>query len=333
MYSAMTTKSKMRAAVMPRYGTPSDLKLVEKDIPQPADNEVQIRVHATAVNDFDLGMIKGRPYVLRMASLNKPKYPILGLDVAGEVSAVGKKVSKWKVGDRVVGDLSEDHWGGFGEYACARETSFSEIPVEMSYVEAASLPHAGLLALQAIRQIDALQPGKSIAVNGAGGGVGPIVIKLAKRANMQVTAIDSAEKLDFLKELGADEVIDYKVESYQKERRDAFDFIIDCRATGRPPCYALTLKKGGRFTAIGGASNSLIGLLTVGSIINLFGSKKLKILGYKPNSTDIAETLQMCEDGIITPMVDSVYPLTEIKQAFEKYENFGMKGRIVICLE
>ncbi|NVK27693.1 MAG: NAD(P)-dependent alcohol dehydrogenase [Flavobacteriia bacterium] len=329
----MTTKNKMRAAVINKYGTPRDLKIVQLDIPQPRDNEVQIRVHASAVNDFDLGMIKGKPYVLRLASFNRPKYPVLGLDVAGEISAVGKNVSQWKVGDRVVGDLSEDHWGGFGEFTCAKETSLSEIPSEMSYVEAASMPHAGLLALQAIRQIEALQPNKSIAINGAGGGVGPIVIKLAKRANMHVTAIDSAEKLDFLKSLGADEVIDYRVETYQKVRRDTFDFIIDCCANGRPPCYAQTLKKHGRFTAIGGASNSLIGLLTVGNLINLFSSKKLRILSYKPNAQDISQSLQMCEDGIITPMVDSVYPLEEIKSAFEKYENFEMKGRIVVCLE
>lgn len=321
----------MRAAVIEKYGGAEHFQLTSIEEPKPKQGEVLLRVMACGLNDFDWGMMQGKPYVLRIGAASKPRFSILGCDVAGEITELGPGVTNWSIGDRVTVDLSNQKWGGFGEFTVAKANSLARIPEDMSYIEAATLPHSGVLAVQAIRQIGGLKSGQHLVVNGAGGGAGHIIIKLAKQSGMTVTAVDLASKLDFLRDCGADYVVDYEVEKYY-ERRDEFDCIIDLQGHGRPPCYNLSMKKGGRMSLVGGGSSTIIGVLTVGNLLNLFSSKKLKVLGHKPNATDIERLMEMYANGVYSPMVDSVYPLEEIQSAFEHYKSGHPKGKVVIDL-
>lgn len=212
----------MRAFTMSRYGSEEHLQLTDLPEPTPKKGEVKLRVMATGLNDFDWGMMRGRPYVLRIGAAKKPRYQVLGCDVAGVISELGEGVSEWNVGDRVAVDLSNQKWGGFGEYTVAKAGSLARIAEDMGFVEAASLPHSGVLALQAIRQIGGLTSGGHILINGAGGGSGHILIKMARNAGMRVTAVDSTSKLQYLLECGANAVIDYTEETYCM-RKSEFD--------------------------------------------------------------------------------------------------------------
>lgn len=316
---------------MPRYGSEEHLKLIDLPEPTPKKGEVKLRVMATGLNDFDWGMMRGRPYVLRIGAAKKPRYQVLGCDVAGVISELGEGVSEWNVGDRVAVDLSNQKWGGFGEYTVAKAGSLARIAEDMSYVEAATLPHSGVLALQAVRQIGGLKKGKHLLINGAGGGAGHILIKMAKEAGMTVTAVDSNEKLDFLAECGADHAIDYTKENYF-DKRDAYNDIIDLQAHGKSKAYHSCLMKGGRMSLVGGASSTIINVLTVGALLSLFSSKKLMVLGHKPNSSDIGRLMETYQAGVFSPVVDTVYSLEEIQEAFNLYRNGNPKGKVVIDL-
>lgn len=322
----------MKAAVIESYGGEDLFKFKELPEPHPKKGEVKIKVRATGLNDFDWGMMQGRPFVLRIGAWSKPKYSVLGCDVAGEIVQIGEEVTQWAVGDRVAADLSNGKWGGFGQFTIAKVSSLASIPAEMSYVEAATLPHSGVLALQAVRQIGGLQAGKTLAVNGAGGGAGHILIKMAKSAGMHVTAIDRKDKFDFLRSLGADEVIDYSSENYF-ERKNAFDFIIDLQAHGRTPCYYQALRKKGKMSLVGGSSSTILGQLTIGTLLNLFGSKKLMILAHKPNGSDTQRLMEMSTEGVFSPLVDSVYPLSQIKEAMAHYRSGRQIGKVVVDIQ
>ncbi|NVK04627.1 MAG: NAD(P)-dependent alcohol dehydrogenase [Flavobacteriia bacterium] len=321
----------MRVAEFNQYGGAERLQLSEHSEPATCSGQVKLRVMATGLNDFDWGMMRGKPYVLRIGAFKKPKYSVLGCDVAGEVAELGPGVTEWSVGDRVAVDLSDQNWGGFGEYTIAKADSLARIPDDMSFVEAATLPHSGVLALQAVRQIGGFRKGKHILINGAGGGSGHILIKMAVQAGMKVTAVDTTSKLNYLRKCGAEEVIDYTKENYF-DRKDMFDLIIDLQGHGKAASYYSCLKKGGRMSLVGGASSTIIGVLFIGGLMSLFSSKKLLVLGHKPNASDIAQLMDLYSNGVYSPVVDSVYPLEEIQSAFEHYRMGQPKGKVVIDL-
>lgn len=319
----------MHAYAVNKYGLEDRLQRIHTDIPVPKSNEVRIEVKAVSVNDFDLGMIKGKPYILRLGGLTRPRFTILGCDVAGIVESVGSEVTQWQVGDRVVVDLSNQKWGGYGEFTTAKADSLSRICDELSFEEAAALPHSGVLALQSIRQIGGFVEGKHLLVNGAGGGAGSIIIKLAKRAGMEVTAVDHTSKQDFLLQQGADHFIDYTLENWYA-RKNSFDRVIDLKGHGRPLCFYQSLTEGGKLSLVGGKSSTILGMITVGLALNLFGSKKLKVLGHKPNPDDVNMLMKLCDEGVISPIIDSVYPIEEIQAAVKHYREGKMKGKVIV---
>ena len=199
----------MKAMVLTKYGSPDFLQLQEVDKPTPKDNEVLVKVFATSINSWDWEILIAKPFINRLlAGLLKPtKIKILGCDIAGCVEAVGKEVKQFKPGDEVFGDLSGCGWGGFAEYVCASENALALKPANMTFEQAAAVPQAGLLALQGLRDKGQIQAGQKVLINGAGGGVGTFAVQMAKSFGAEVTGVDSTEKLEIMRSLGADHVL------------------------------------------------------------------------------------------------------------------------------
>lgn len=322
----------MRALTYSSYGDISNLRWSDVPIPTPKASDVLIRVKAVGLNDFDLALLKGKPYILRLGAWSKPRYPILGCDVAGIVEAVGSAVTTFKVGDRVAGDLSENQFGGFAEFVTAAESNLAFVPENITMEEAATLPHSGVLALQSFRKLKSIQKDMTIAVNGAGGGAGHHTIRLAKAAGLHVVAIDSEEKLHHLRAVGADEVMNYRERAYQKEL-STYHHIIDYQAHGRAPCYYRALKENGRFIMIGGGSPTIFGVLLIGGFLSLLGSKKLSILYHKPNGKDIQTVLQEVSEGRLRSVIAKTFHRDELPDALHFYQSKKAIGKVVVQMD
>lgn len=240
----------MKALVYDIYGTPEVLRLEDVAVPTPKEHEVLIEIHATSINSWDWDLLIGQPFVTRIGAVRKPRYRILGADVTGTIVAVGANAGRFRVGDRVFGDLSACNWGGFAEYVCASETALTLIPAGITYVQAAAIPQAAVLALQGLRNRGTLQQGQRILINGAGGGVGTFALQYAKLNGAEVTCVDRGEKLEMLKALGSDHVIDYRNEDYIA-RGITYDVILDVIGNHSVTGVKRALRSGGRYVMIG----------------------------------------------------------------------------------
>lgn len=316
----------MKAIVYQQYGSPEVLQLVELPIPKPKDNEVLIKTHAASVNSWDWDALIGEQFVIRVISgFFRPKKKILGFDIAGQVTAVGEKVKRFKVGDEVFGDISGYGWGGFAEYVCVPETPLTFKPPSMTFEQAAALPHAGVLALQGFRCQGGLQTGQKLLINGAGGGVGTLGLQLAKLQQAEVTVVDRADKLEMLRALGADHVIDYRKEDFTQNGK-LYDFILDNVARRSIAAYKRALSPQGSFVMVGGDMNLVLSLLLYG----LFSAKKMGILAHQPNSKDLDYLKGLFEAGSLVPVIDKVYPLEEVPEALRYFGEGNVKGKLVI---
>lgn len=218
----------MKAIVCHKYGSPDDLELEEVQEPTPRDDEVLIKVKAASVNDWDWCLVRGAPFYIRLlCGFFKPKVRIPGVDIAGQVVETGKDVSQFQPGDEVYGDLSENGFGGFAEYVCAPVGALALKPENMTYIEAAAIPHAAMLAVQGLRDLGKIQPGQKLLINGAGGGVGTLGVQIAKAIGVEhVTGVDSSNKLDMMRLVGFDHTIDYKQDDFTKNEQP-YDLILD----------------------------------------------------------------------------------------------------------
>jgi NADPH:quinone reductase-like Zn-dependent oxidoreductase len=195
----------MKAIVYTEYGSPDVLRLEEVEKPAPGDAEILVKVHAASVNDWDFGLLQGKPFMNRLLfGLLKPRTRILGVDIAGRVEAVGRHVERLRPGDEVFGDISGCGWGGFAEYVCVAEDAVLRKPAGMTFEEAAAVPQAGVLALQGLRDRRRIQPGQKVLINGAGGGAGTFAVQIAKSFGAEVTGVDSTRKLEMMRSIGAD---------------------------------------------------------------------------------------------------------------------------------
>ncbi|MEN2280978.1 NAD(P)-dependent alcohol dehydrogenase [Algoriphagus sp. SE2] len=320
----------MKAILLEKYGRPKEvLELKEIPIPNLKENEVLIKIYTTTVNDYDWSMVRGKPYLHRLLfGLSKPKNPIVGMELAGVVEGIGAKVSKLKVGDAVFGDISNFGFGTFAEYIGIHEDAVLVKPDELSFEIAAAIPHASLLALQALRGIAKIKKGQKVLINGGGGGVGTIGLQIAKLSNCEVTGVDSDEKLGMMKSLGYDQVIDYKKTDFTKTG-EQYDLILDCKSTKSPFSYLRALMPTGIYVTIGGNPSSLISVLFWGMIFTLFSSKKLKILGLKPNE-GLDEIAQLIIQNKISPEIDGPYTLENTADLIQYFGEGKHKGKIVI---
>jgi len=324
----------MKAVVFTQYGPPDGLELKEVPEPAPKDDELLIRVHASSVNSWDWEFLTGKPFINRlMFGLLKPKprKQILGADISGTVEAVGRHVTRFQPGDKVFGDLW-DHWGGFAEYACAQETALELKPANSTFEEAAAVPQAGVLALQGLRKARQLQPGQKVLINGAGGGVGTFAVQLARLSGAEVTGVDAPHKLNIVRSVGADHVIDYSHEDFTKTG-ERYDLILDCRGLRSMFDYQRALRPGGTYAMIGGSLSRIPQLLFLSYLAPLTReSRKFHLVAVGPNK-GLADLKELIEAGKLAPVVDRTYQLSEVPEALRYFGEGRHKGKIVIAIE
>jgi NADPH:quinone reductase-like Zn-dependent oxidoreductase len=314
----------LKAIVCHRYGT---LRLEE--IPRPRverDDDVLVRVHASSLNSWDLDNIRGTPYGFRVTAPRGPRHPVLGADVAGTVEAVGAGVTRFRAGDEVFGDLSHCGWGGLGEYTVAREAALAAMPAGLTFEQAAAVPQAGVLALQGMDYRREPRPGDAVLINGAGGGVGTFAVQLAKAAGATVTGVDRASKLDMLRSLGADEVIDYGRERFA-DRRGRYDRIVDVVLRGSIVRRSRALRAGGVYGVIGGSMPRILQTVTVGPLLR---GRKVGLVIHRPGRENLERLKAYLEAGTITPVIDSTCALEDAPRAFERFATGEVQGKLVI---
>lgn len=323
---------RMRAAVYSEYGPPDVLSVHEVPVPTPAEGEVLVQVVASSVNDWDYHLLTGEPFVNRMSGLREPRFPVLGADVAGRVVALGPGTSGLTVGDEVMGDVSGAGFGAFAEYVSAPGTALVAKPASVTFEQAAALPQAGGLALAALRYGRRVQAGDRVLVNGAGGGVGTIATQAAVALGAHVTGVDAPHKLAGVRAAGAEEVIDYT-------REDAFtsgeryDRIVD--VTSRRPlrAYRRALRPRGVAAIIGGSIPRVFFALAVGPVTPLAGGRRLGVPLWSANDEGDTEfLLRLVDTGAVRPVLDSVYPLDRISDAFARFDASEHVGKIVVTI-
>jgi NADPH:quinone reductase-like Zn-dependent oxidoreductase len=321
----------MKAIVFTKYGSPDVLALKEIEKPTPKDDEVLIRVHAASINDWDWGALQGIPFINRLYfGLLKPKKQILGSDIAGRIEAVGKNVLQFKPGDEVFGDLSGT-WGGFAEYVCARENALALKAPSMTFQQAAAIPQAAMLALQGLRDVGRIRSGQKVLINGAGGGAGTFALQIAKLYGVEVTGVDSTGKLDMLRAIGADHVIDYTQEDFTKNGR-CYDLILDVKTNRSIFDCVRALSPNGTYVSLGGSMARLFQALLLRPWISMIKRKHIRIVILKPNK-DLAYMKELFEAGKVVPVIDGPYKLSEVPKAFRHFREGRHKGKVVITLE
>jgi NADPH:quinone reductase-like Zn-dependent oxidoreductase len=329
----MQNTNSMKAVVYSRFGPPEMLQLKEVEKPVPKANEVLIKVYAASVNSWDWDLLRGKQFLVRITGgLLKPRHKILGADIAGRVEVIGNNVTQFKIGDEVFGDIAGSGFGGFAEYVSVPEDLLATKPPEITFEQAAAIPQAGLLALQGLQYKGTIKPGQKVLINGAGGGVGTLALQFAKSCAAEVTCVDSAEKVELLRSLGADHLIDYVKEDYTR-KKEQYDRVLDVIAHRTVSDYRRVLKPGGTFAMIGGSMGGLLlKLMLLGPALSRFGTKTIGIMGYKPNRKDLDYLGQLVAEGKLVPVIDRCYPLHEVIDAFRYFGTGRFKGKIIISV-
>lgn len=319
----------MKAVLFTEYGAPERLQLMEVSTPTPGENEVLVKVHAASINSWDWELLNGIPFANRLSfGLLRPnKIRSLGCDIAGTVEAVGSRVTDLAPGDEVFGDLSASGWNGFAEYVAAPATALSLKPSCLTFEEAAAVPQAGLLALQGLRDKGHLQPGQKVLINGASGGAGTFAVQIARRIGAEVTGVCSSGKMDLVRSLGADHVIDYTQEDFTRSGRQ-YDLIIDMQAHHSLFDYKRALTPGGLYIMVGGESFRIFQAL----FISLTGSKKIKLLLHKANR-GLSDLVKLIEAGKVQPVIDRCYPLCKTAEALRYFGDGNARGKVIITME
>jgi NADPH:quinone reductase-like Zn-dependent oxidoreductase len=323
----------MKAAVYTRYGPPDVVQVTDVEKPVPKDNEVLIKVRAASLNPLDWHFMRGTPYAVRIiAGLRKPKFSGLGVDVAGQVEALGAKVSHFKVGDEVFGSCK----GAFAEYVCASESVLVTKPANVTFEQAASVPVAAYTALQGLRDKGRIQAGQKVLVNGAAGGVGTFAVKIAESFGADVTGVCSTRNLDMVRSIGANNVIDYTQEDFTKSAQ-RYDLFFDCVGNHSLSATRRVLSPEGIYVGAGGTTdNWMIGPLAraISSLVlSLFGSQKFLTLLAKASKQDLTWMREHMKSGKITPVIDRLYDLNEVPEAIRYLEAGHARGKVIITFE
>ena len=321
----------MKAVVYTRYGPPDVLRVTNVATPVPKDNEVLVRVAAVSLNRSDWETLRGKPLYARIGGPFRPRHHVLGSDIAGRVQAAGPRVTLFRPGQDVFGDILR-HMGGFAQYVCVPESTLAPMPAGMTYAEAAALPQAGAIALQGIRDKGQVQRGQKVLVNGAGGGSGMYAIQLAKLHGAEVTGVDNAEKLEFMRSVGADHVIDYTREDFTANGR-AYDLILDLAAHRSAFAYQASLVPGGCYLYVGGSVTTLLQALLAGPVIGRADGRKIRLLAVRLGVEHLAPMVELCQAGEIATVIDRRYPLSETPAALRYLGEGHAKGKVVIVVE
>ena len=320
----------MKAIVYTKYGPPDVLQLEKVEKPTPKDNEVLIQVHAASVNAADLEYLRGTP-MIRLGGLLKPKNHILGSDIAGRVVSVGRNIKQFQPGDDIFGDSFYRGFGAFAEYVCVPEKVLALKPASMTFEEVVTLPQSGLLALQGLRDKRQVQSGQKVLINGAGGGTGTFAVQIAKSFGAEVTGVDSTEKLDMMRSIGADHVIDYTQEDFTKIGQ-RYDLILDVVVSRSISDYKRALGPKGILRMVGGSMGRVFKAMFLGPLISR--SKKMSIVAWKQmKKEDLVFMKELFEAGKLVPVIDRRYPLSEVAEALRYLEEGHIQGKVVITVE
>lgn len=322
----------MKAIVYHEYGSPDVLKCEEIEKPTAGDDEVLIRVRAAAVNPLDRHFMRGEPYPIRsMTGLSKPKAGRPGVDLAGQVEAIGRNVTRFQPGDEVFGASK----GAFAEYVCAGENKLVLKPANITFEQAASVPVAALSALQGLRDKGRIQPGQKVLINGAAGGVGTFSVQIAKSFGADVTGVCSTKSADIVRSIGADHVIDYTREDFTKSAQ-RYDLIFDCVGNRSLSDLRRAMTAKGTYVVVGGPAGRWIGPLAPSLralLVSPFVSQNLVTFTASINNEDLVVLKELIEAGKVTPVIDSCYTLSEVPEAVRHLEEGHARGKIVITVE
>jgi NADPH:quinone reductase-like Zn-dependent oxidoreductase len=322
----------MKAMVCKKYGPPEFLMLEEVPKPIPGDDEVLVKVHAVSVTFSNLALVRGRPFVARLSGLGllKPATRIPGSDIAGRVEAVGRNVKKFVPGDEVFGDISGYGRGGLAEYVCSPEHALAKKPATISFEEAAAVPEASLVALQALRDRGQIQKGQKVLIAGASGGIGTFAVQIAKYFGAEVTGVCGTRNVDLVCSLGADHVIDYTKEDFTKNGQQ-YDLILATAGYRSIFDYRRVLSPRGIYVATGGAMAQIFQGILLGPLLST-GGKKMGSMLVEPNK-DLDFMRNLIEAGKVKPVIDRCYPLHETGEAFRYYGEGHARGKVVITVE
>lgn len=321
----------MKALIIRKYGSPDFLEIRDIKKPTPTGDQVLVKVKAVSINDWDWCLLYGTPFIPNrfMAGLFRPNI-IIGSDIAGVIEAVGNEVSSYKPGDEVYGDLSGCGFGGFAEYVCAPQSAVRFKSPNMSFEQAAAIPQAGMLALQGALAGGQPKSGQTILINGAGGGVGSIAIQLLKLHNVEVTGVDSAEKLEAMHLWGFHHTIDYRNQDFTRSGQ-RYNLIIDTKTDRSPADYERAMNPNGVYATVGGQLLNLLRIALSGLRINRARDKKLRVISLQANR-DLAYFNELFETGKFKPVIDSEFAFTDtdVRNAFHHFGVAAHKGKIVV---
>ncbi len=318
----------MKAVVYTRYGPPDVLRIADVETPVPEESEVLVKLYAVSLNVSDWEGLRGKPLYSRIMGLFRPRRHVLGSDIAGRVEAAGRSTTLFRRGDEVFADTLS-HLGGFAEYVCLPESVLARLPAGVTYEQAAALPQAGAIALQGILDKGQVQPGQKVLINGAGGGSGMYAIQLAKLHGADVTGVDNAEKLEFMRSLGADHVIDYTREDFTRNGR-TYDLILDLAAHRSVFAYRGSLTPGGRYLYVGGSMATLLQILLIGPLIGRAEGKKLRLLVVRLGVQHLAPIVELCQAGKIAIFIDRRYQLSDVPEAMRYLGEGHAKGKVLV---
>lgn len=323
----------MKAIVCTKYGPPDVLQLQEVAKPTPKEDEILVKVHAASVNAADWHLLTADIFLVRlMMGLFKPKYAILGADIAGRVEAVGRNVKQFQPGAEVFGDILTRGSGGFAEYAVAPESALALKPANLSFEEAAAVPLAAVTALQGLRDQGKIQAGQKVLINGASGGVGTFAVQIAKSFGADVTAVCSTRNLDMARTLGADRVIDYTKEDFTHNGQ-TYDLILAANGYHPLSAYKRALTPLGIYVMVGGTPAQMFQALLLGAWMSENGGKKLGGFTAKANQTDLVMLKELVEAGKVVPVIDKRYSLSEVPEALRYLGAGHARGKVVITVE
>lgn len=326
----------MKAAVQDRYGPVDVVRVAEVPTPDPAGDQIRVKVAVAGVNRADLDGLGPKPGFARaFTGLRAPRSPGVGIDVAGVVDAVGPEAKRFHVGDRVFADIFSfaQTYGAFAEYVVASEKGFLQIPDWMSFETAATLPHSAVLAVQGLRRRDGTTfgPGAKVLVDGASGNVGPFAVQIAKARGAEVTGVASGSKLDFVKALGADHVINYRTADYTRGR-ERYDWIVAADSHHSIRAARRVLAPGGTYVTLGGNTRTILEAVVVGPLASVRSNRWSGLMfWWKPfHEPDVRHVLELIEAGKVMPAIDRTYPLDQVVEALRYVDDGHPRGKVLI---
>jgi len=321
----------MKAIAYHEYGSPDVLQLKEVEKPNPKDDEVLVKIHASSINQGDWYALTGKPFMVHFTEgLFKPKDKILGMEAAGVIEAIGRDVKQFQPGDEVFGDISWRGKGGFAEYVSVPENLLALKPANLSFEEAAAVSVSAVVALQAMRDLGQIQPGQKILINGASGGVGTFAVQIAKSYGAEVTAVCSTGKMDMARSF-ADHAIDYTQEDFTQNGKH-YDLILG--VNGHHPLSDIkrALNPDGTYVCVGGPISHIFKTLLLGPLMSKKEGKQLRNATAQQSQKDLVVVKELLEAGKVVPVIDRRYTLSETPEAFRYFGEGHAKGKIVITV-